>query len=103
MIRRSRMRSRPASRRPEARHLARLLLLTAFSAMATTSAPAAGFGKVATGLTITPSSPYASVDASHLNFSVNFGLKETLGSSVTFSEVAVAVLDANNTFLFDVG
>jgi hypothetical protein len=56
-----------------------------------------GFGSV-TQVTVSPSVIYASPTN---NFSVSCGLKEVTGLPVTFAEVAIAILDASGSLLFD--
>src|SRR5262245_28753024 len=60
-----------------------------------------GFASVATGVTVTPPTPYASPAPGVNNISVDFSLRETTGFPVTFAEVAAAILDENGTTLFD--
>jgi uncharacterized delta-60 repeat protein len=55
-----------------------------------------GYVSVSQGVTITPEPAVLGQD-----FTISFTLKEVLGIAKTFEHVAIAILDASNTFLFD--
>jgi len=60
-----------------------------------------GYASIATGVTVSPATIYASPGTGVNNFSVDFTLREVGGFPVTLAEVGVAILDGNGTFLFD--
>jgi len=55
-----------------------------------------GYAPVSNGLTISPDPVTLDQD-----FNISFTLHEINGGSVTFEEIAIAILDANNDYIFD--
>ncbi|MBK6773178.1 MAG: CHAP domain-containing protein [Ignavibacteria bacterium] len=55
-----------------------------------------GFGKVSSGVNVSPNPVIATQQ-----FNVNFTLKETAGSPITFETIVCAILDNNNNLVFD--